>query len=86
MKRGHKEVVEMLVSHGADLNTPIFGYPPLIWTAINGITGVAEVLISHGAMIDIACEDETPLLKVNKEMYCGVPVDALVGVESLTFS
>ncbi len=51
------------------------------WPQRIGITGVAEVLISHGAMIDIACEDETPLLKVTKqkrEPVCGAPVAVVI--------
>ena len=60
---GRKEVVELLLAHGADVNARNGnGHTPLSSTAYPGCRDVAELLLTHGA--DVNAKDdvgETPL-------------------------
>lgn len=52
IQRGHKEVVNLLLEKGADTNVKHNDFTPLILTAYNGYTGIANSLLSHGAEVD----------------------------------
>ena len=51
---GHKEIAELLIANGADVNTKIdkIGMTPLHWAAWGGHTEVAELLIAKGAEVN----------------------------------
>ena len=50
---GHKEVVELLIAKGADVNAKNDGgYTPLHQAAINGHKEIAELLIEKGANVN----------------------------------
>lgn len=52
-KYGNLDIVKMLISHGADVNThDICGITPLMLAFIYGQFYVAEYLINHGANIN----------------------------------
>jgi ankyrin repeat protein len=51
--RGHKEIVELLLMHGADIQArDLAGAGPLHWAAKEGYTEIIEVLIAHGAELN----------------------------------
>jgi 26S proteasome non-ATPase regulatory subunit 10 len=61
---GHKEIVELLIAAGADMNVKdhVWGYTPLHRAAFSGHKEIAELLIANGA--DVNATDkygETPL-------------------------
>lgn len=56
VERGHKECVKILVEAGADVrlqNADDFGYTPLLWAAIFGYSKIIELLLDHGATIEV---------------------------------
>jgi ankyrin repeat protein len=57
---GHKEVVELLITKGADVN--FAGGAPLVLTALKGHKEVAELLIAKGANANVGVGGVTPLL------------------------
>ena len=52
---GHLKVVEILIAHGANVNTKDFR-TPLMWAAGNGHFEIVKLLIAHGA--DIKTKDK----------------------------
>jgi ankyrin repeat protein len=49
----HKEVAELLINKGADVNVKLpGGWTPLLWAVINGLKEVAELLIASGADVN----------------------------------
>ena len=60
---GHKEIVELLIAKGADINAKDDSeWTPLHWAADEGHKEVAEFLIAEGADVNAKAEDgETPL-------------------------
>ena len=53
---GHKELVELLLSKGADVNaTDIEGFTPLAYASVNNQKETVEFLISRGAKEDLYC-------------------------------
>jgi ankyrin repeat protein len=67
---GHKEIVELLIASGADLNAHIHlaGSTPLHYAALFGQKEIAELLIAKGA--DVNAKDDnggTPLDFANDE-------------------
>ena len=63
IKKTSKEIVEILISHGADINAKDESdITPLHYAAKNSDVQIVEFLISHGADIDAKdINDETPL-------------------------
>ena len=60
---GHKEIAELLITKGADVNVNVNGTTPLHIAAFNGHKEVAELLIANGADVNAKDEDGmTPLL------------------------
>ncbi len=60
--RGHPDMVELLVTHGADVNTQTrAGNTPLHKTASHGQPAAAERLIALGADINAVAKQGTPL-------------------------
>jgi hypothetical protein len=61
--RGRKEIVELLISKGANLHSKdVFGVTPLHLAALSGQTEIAEILIEKGANINERNnEGESPL-------------------------
>ena len=59
----HKEVAELLINKGADVNVKLpGGWTPLLWAVINGLKEVAELLIASGADMNAKERDGmTPL-------------------------
>ena len=55
--KGHKDVVELLLAHGANVNAKELehGISSLQYAAMNGHVGVMEVLLGHGA--DVSAKD-----------------------------
>ena len=61
---GHKEIVELLIAKGADVNAKgvLDGNTPLHWAAGAGTKEVTELLIAKGADVNAKDQDdETPL-------------------------
>ena len=56
-ERGHKEIVELLISKGADLEAKYLGKTPLHWAAFKGHKEIVELLIANGA--DVNTQDKT---------------------------
>ena len=47
---GHKEIVELLIAEGVDVNMKVMnGTTPLLWAAFFGHKAIAELLIDKGA-------------------------------------
>jgi ankyrin repeat protein len=63
VQANRKEVAELLVTHGADVNaTDSLGWTPLHYAARKGNKGIAEWLIAKGAAINAKdCRGRTPL-------------------------
>jgi ankyrin repeat protein len=55
LRRGHPEVVQMLLDRGFDVRARLDEYPPLIWAAKYLNVGAARVLLDRGA--DIHAKD-----------------------------
>jgi cytohesin len=55
---GHKDVAELLLTHGADINAGA----PLIGAAYYGHTDMVDFLLAHGADVNARTDDWTPLL------------------------
>ena len=69
-KRGHKEVVLLLLNKGANPNTPANGYTPLGIATIWGYTEVVQLLLNRGAEPNRASNfGETPLLSAMKNYH-----------------
>jgi len=59
---GRKEIVELLIAEGADVNAENdSGDTPLHWAAMEGHTKVAELLITTGADVNAKFYEKTPL-------------------------
>jgi hypothetical protein len=59
---GHKEIVELLLANGADVNTKDDGVTPLHFAASGDHKEIAELLIANGADVNAKGGDEaTPL-------------------------
>src|SRR3970282_2685795 len=58
--RGHADIVEMLLAHGAEVNQS--GWTPLMYAAANSHLDIARKLISRGAKVDAAAENGTTAL------------------------
>lgn len=59
---GRKEIVELLLKSGVDVNiTEWSGRTPLHWAAQEGQCEIAELLIKNGANVNIQEEGQTPL-------------------------
>ena len=56
-EKGRKEIVELLISKGADLEAKYFGMTPLHWAAYEGHKEIVELLIAAGA--DVSSQDTT---------------------------
>jgi ankyrin repeat protein len=68
--QGNKDVVELLLSHGADVNAKDnkLGYTPLHWAVRADNKDVAELLLSHGADVNAKNKHgETPLHKADNK-------------------
>ena len=66
---GHKDVCELLISKGADVNAKEdkLGATPLMYSAVNGHKDVCELLISKGADVNARDKDGwTPLMAAAK--------------------
>jgi len=48
-----RQIAELLIDHGLDVNEPIRGVPPLLWT-VGGTSEVAELLVERGADVNAA--------------------------------
>mgnify|MGYP000480537135 FL=1 len=61
--RGHKEIAELLIAKGADVNAKnSVGQTPLQFAAGYGHKEIAELLIDNGADVNVKDDDgETPL-------------------------
>ena len=61
--RGRKEIVELLINKGANVNSKdVFGVTPLHLAALGGKTEIAKILIENGANINAKNkEGESPL-------------------------
>jgi len=59
----HKEVAELLIAKGADVNAKNkFGWTPLYWTAYGGHKEIVELFIAKGAAVNAKDDDgRTPL-------------------------
>lgn len=73
-KRGHADVVRVLIDAGADIEAPIgYGVRPLMLAAGYGETAVVEVLLRAGA--DVLAKNEggyTALMMVKQKFYVDV--------------
>ncbi len=60
---GHKEIAELLIGSGAEVNAKgLGGYTPLLHAAYSGHKEVAELLIAKGADVNAKDDDDqTPL-------------------------
>ena len=59
---GHKEVAELLIAKGADVNAAVDGITPLHFAVARGHKEVAELLIAKGADVNAKNDGgETPL-------------------------
>ena len=58
--RGKLHFVQRLVDSGADVN--LYGWPPLIYSAFNGHTAVAEYLLKKGAEVNATTENGSTAL------------------------
>ncbi|KAF7591831.1 Ankyrin repeat domain-containing protein 44 [Aspergillus hancockii] len=63
---GHKDMTELLVNHGADVNNEIpEGYTPLLAAVAQGHTEIVEYLLANGAsvtaMLDVHCYEPLEL-------------------------
>jgi ankyrin repeat protein len=61
---GHKPLVEMLISHGVEVNAQedFCGWTPLHFAASGGYQSAAETLLANGAQINVKARDfQTPL-------------------------
>lgn len=72
----HKNVVEKLVAHGADVNLKSYGVSPLMAALHHNSPTIAELLIIHGAKTgsrDLINDQEiNPLTEALDRNYCGV--------------
>jgi ankyrin repeat protein len=61
--KGHKEIVELFIAEGADVDAKDDkGYTPLHWAARNGHKEIAELLIAKGADVNAKADGgRTPL-------------------------
>jgi len=53
-EKGHKEIAELLIAKGADVNAKNDGRTPLHWAAEKGHKETAELLIAEGAEVNNA--------------------------------
>jgi len=73
-KRGHADVVQVLIDAGANIEAPIgYGVRPLMLAAGYGETAVVEILLKAGA--DVLAKNEggyTALMMVKQKFYVDV--------------
>ena len=60
---GHKELVELLIANGADVDAKDEdGWTPLHWATVNGHEATVELLLANGSDVNAKDNDgETPL-------------------------
>ena len=62
--RGHTAAIELLLSHGVDINTPLARcHSPLSLSAINGHVPAVRTLLRHGADVNVPRRRGTALIK-----------------------
>ena len=62
-RNGHKEIVELLIAKGADVDAKDEdGWTPLHWAVVNGHEETVELLLANGSDVNAKDNDgETPL-------------------------
>ena len=58
---GHKEIAELLIAEGADVNAMSDGLTTLHWAVELQEKGTAELLIEKGADVNVQCDGISPL-------------------------
>lgn len=62
--RGHSSAIELLLSHGVDINTPLARcHSPLSLSAVNGHLPAVRTLLRHGADVNVPRRQGTALIK-----------------------
>jgi hypothetical protein len=56
------EIVKLLVDKGIDIDKPENGIPPLYWAVKYEYDELSELMIKHGAKVDVFFDDDTPLI------------------------
>jgi ankyrin repeat protein len=67
--KGHKKVVELLLDHGADINSNDGSWMPLHLSVSNGHKDVAELLLARGA--DVNTKDDNGYTPLELAASCG---------------